>query len=335
MRSVKKHAIILFASLIIAFLLLPLTCEILGPQIKNLGASAGLIWRVKVDEKGIPVVDYGDLGEHRNPVTVANYALKYYEEYKLGNENAKQLFLNCAEFLANNLVDKGNYSVWEYNFPLSIYNLTPPWRSAMAQGLGIQVLAYAYTITGEKGYLEKAKKALNAFFVKVQDGGVTIKENEGWWYEEYADENGKTSRVLNGMIFALFGLYEYYKITGDVDAKLLFDKGVLSVKNHLHEYDANCWTYYDTLGNLASIDYHKIHVAQMLDLYNITRDEFFKNYYEKWSGYYNSFENRLIKFVKFPSRLEIGVFIVNFILSAAVFEIIAFALQMSNKSHNK
>ena len=125
----------------------------------------------------------------------------------------------------------------------------------MAQGLGVQVLILAYNLTGEKRYLESAKKALNAFYVEVSNGGVIIKEGDGWWYEEYADEEGKMPRVLNGMIYALLGIWEYYKITGDENAKYLFDRGITSLKNHLHEYDANCWTFYDALGNLASKKY--------------------------------------------------------------------------------
>lgn len=317
--KMRRHMTVLLVCLVIAFLLLPLTCELYGDK-------RGQI-TITTNEKGIPTVDYGNpIGKQINPVTVSLYALDYFEEYKKGDECSKQLFLNCADFLVNNLIDKGNYSVWEYNFPWKIYNMTPPWRSAMAQGLGIQVLAYAYNLTGERRYLESARRALNAFYVDVQEGGVTIKENGGCWYEEYADEGGKMSRVLNGHNFALLGIYEYYKITGDIDAKYLFDKGVASLKRHAHEYDANCWTYYDALGNLADEKYHNIHIKQMLELYNITGDELFKDYYEKWNSY-NSYFNRLIK----PSKLEIRVFVVNLFLIIILFETVIFLIRYKRR----
>ncbi|GIU72614.1 MAG: hypothetical protein KatS3mg003_2093 [Candidatus Nitrosocaldaceae archaeon] len=40
-------------------------------------------------------------------------------------------------------------------------------------------------------------------------------------------------------------------------------------------------TYYDILGN-PPLKYHEIHVRQLAELYNITKDKLFKEYYYKW-----------------------------------------------------
>lgn len=262
------------------------------------------LWNITTNESGIPTVDYGYvngvfIGKQLNPLTISQKAIYYESEYQKGNESCKQLFLNNANYLVENAVRHDNYTSWQYNFPWRPYGYTlwqynfpwpidgiaSPWVSAMAQGQGIVVLIHAYNMTGHKKYLNSADLALNSFYVEVKGGGVTYKDKNGWWYEEYVTGTHVQPRVLNGMIFSLFGIYEYYEFTGDQGAKILFHQGIISLKNSLYKYDAGNWTYYDVIGNRAPISYHKIHINQMLQLYKITKDPFFKEYYEKFQRY--------------------------------------------------
>lgn len=66
---------------------------------------------------------------------------------------------------------------------------------------------------------------------------------DGWWYEEYADPGGRNPRVLNGMIFALEGIYDFWLITGDDMARMIFEKGILALRAELPRYDAWGWSY--------------------------------------------------------------------------------------------
>ena len=285
------------------------------------------ITRIISDNSGVVIVDYGYvggiyIGKQRNPVTISQRAFVYEEGYRNGNESCKHLLLNCADWLVDNAVYHDNYTIWEYNFPWQKYNMTPPWRSGMAQGQGIQTLTKAYNLTGDERYLKVAGTSLNSFYIEVEEGGVTLKENNGWWYEEYADENGANPRVLNGMVFALLGIHEYYELTGDENAKYLFDKGIIALKDHLFDYDAGDWTYYDAFGNPASKGYHHIHVRQLSQLYDLTNDPIFKEYHNKWKNY-----NPLpffIRFIRQPSKLGIAIYVSNFLSLFILFEIIVF-----------
>lgn len=98
-----------------------------------------------------------------------------------------------------------------------------------------------------------------------------------------ADNVGaEESRVLNGMLFALIGVYEYYKYTDDADAKLIFDKGINNVKENLAKYDdGKGSSYYDIL-HTPPDKYHLIHVDLLNKLYDITGEEIFREYSEKW-----------------------------------------------------
>lgn len=155
----------------------------------------------------------------------------------------------------------------------------------MAQGQAIQALLKAYVVTNETKYLETSTLLLNAFFIDVQNGGVKLQSENGWWYEEYAHENGRESRALNGMIFALFGIHDYYLSTGDVNAKFLFDKGIDSLKQELQLYDFDGYSYYDRLQTPAGVKYHNIHVQQTQKLFEITQEEIFSEYHKKWQSF--------------------------------------------------
>src|SRR5207249_1427130 len=113
-------------------------------------------------------------GLQRNPVTIADVSIDFYDEYhKTGDPLAKQKFLNDANWLVQNAVVHNNYSIFEYKFPWHTYNLTSPWHSGMAQGLALRNLMRAHELTGNDVYLQAGNSIVNAFYVEVRDGGVT------------------------------------------------------------------------------------------------------------------------------------------------------------------
>jgi hypothetical protein len=250
---------------------------------------------IKLDYNGVPwvyyttIIDGKEVGFQRNPVTTALKANEFYDLYQVNNnERSKMYFLNNVNWLIDNAVAKENYSLLQYNFPLPIYSFKGPWFSAMANGLALQVLIKADEITQDLRYLKAAKSLLNAFFIEVQHGGITYKDSEHeWWYEEYAsnDKNAKISRVLNGMLFAVLGIYDYYKYTNDADAKLLFDKGVNSIKKEIVKYNNNGYSYYDLLGRNPGHKYHQIHVDLTKKLYDLTGETIFDKYSKLWKIY--------------------------------------------------
>jgi heparosan-N-sulfate-glucuronate 5-epimerase len=254
---------------------------------KTLRSSMDGFDSIFMDENGIPYVDYDKLspdylgiGIQRNPVTVVHAAMDFY------NAEDTKFFINNVDWLVRNAVPKDGFSTFEYTFDWPVYDLEQPWRSALANGGAVIPLVKAHQITGNAMYLYTAKQLLNSFLVEVEDSGVTYKDSdESWWYEEYVadNEDAKESRVLNGMLYALIAVYEYYKYTDDMDAKLIFDKGVNSVKENLAKYDnGKGYSYYDILGNPAN-NYHLAHVELLNKLYDITNEDIFREYSEKWS----------------------------------------------------
>lgn len=253
--------------------------------------------RVAYDELGIPMVDYhdyvnGSLGRQYNPAAVSLYALSDYNRFlETGKPKAERSFLNIADWLVKNLVDRGDFGVWYYDFKYASpgYVCDRPWVSGMAQGLGISVLVRAFALTGQGKYRKAAEKAAASFRVAVSDGGVRYTDSGGGvWYEEYACK--KSARVLNGIVFALIGLHEMWEALGDQKAKELFDAGVKTLKEHMGEFELNLPFFkssrYDNgLLVYAGDKYHYFHVEQMKWLHWATKDRLFGDYYERWVKY--------------------------------------------------
>lgn len=278
------------------------------------------------DSKGIPYVNYGhfdktDVGFQRSPVTIAQKAISDYYEYKrTGEVKYKDFLINNANWIIENAVHdtKGSLLILEYNFPWPVYNLTAPWRSAMAQAQAVEALMYAYDITHNTKYIGAARLLLNSFFVEVKDGGVTyksislpllsdndysnfshssMKENAtgmkggaGWWYELFAGNNNDAvvSRVLNGHMFTLLSLYKYYNYTHDEKAKYIFDQGIIALKDNLPRYDNENFSHYDILNTNPTFRYHYYHIKVLKQLYDITHEQIFLDYSKKWSDYFKS-----------------------------------------------
>jgi rhamnogalacturonyl hydrolase YesR len=247
---------------------------------------------ITVDQDGIVLVDYGMIdgvfvGQHRNPVITGSYAKGFYVDYlRTGNDTAKQFLINNADWYLDNITNKGNYSIYEYDFPYPPYNMPDDgWHDGLAQSRMINILVKTHNVTKDEKYLVGAESLLNSFFVEVKNGGVTYKtDDKGWWYEHYAHKDGLEPRVLNAHLMVLREIHLYYEYTNDPNAKYLFDRGVEAAKNDISYYDLNGFSYVDRLYRPAKVNYHQMHISYLESLYEISGESIFKVYSEKWEN---------------------------------------------------
>ena len=251
------------------------------------------------DDKGVIMVKYPS-HQHSvyNPLILAGEGLNYYTNYNnTGDIKSKEYFINTANWLVNNAKhNEGGYSLWANEFTWPWYNeLTPPYYSAYTQAMGIDVLARAYALSNNQTYLDEANKAFLALLVNYDYGGVTtIEDNNGdlLFFHELAKPGFQKTYILNGQTGALLHIWEYYKITHNPAAKLVFDKGINYLKQNLWKYDTGTWSRYDLkpigqTDNLASMDYQKIHIDHLKKLYDITGEPILKEYSDKFNKYCN------------------------------------------------
>ena len=235
-----------------------------------------------VEENGIPLTYYGEeLGFRLAYHNVALKAREYFYQYlRTGDEYYKKKALFLTDFLISRAESIDGAFIWRNPFPWKQYELKENWSGSLMQAGILKTLLLAYKTTGNKTYLSYADKALRAFDIEVYRGGLKIYREGRVWYPEYAKED--PPYVLNGFITTLLWLKEYYLETNSTLAKKLYEEGLESLKYFLPKYDAEGWSYYDAVGNLANKKYHKLHVELMLMLYKETGDKLFLKYYERW-----------------------------------------------------
>lgn len=239
---------------------------------------------------GLEIIDYGlerteFVGVQYNPVTIAQSALKHFEKFKITQDQDNlDKAINHVDWLKDNLVEnEQGVFVWLYRFDYPRYQLTAPWYSGMAQGLGIKSLTVAYEVTGRYEYFELASLAFGSFTKDIAEGGVRWHCEKGYWYEEYCSPQIQPPLTLNGFIFSLLGIKKYSLYSDDENVKYAFDSGVACLKTKLKEYDIlGLWSYHNSLGIGASRSYHALHVELLEELYDCTGESLFREYALKW-----------------------------------------------------
>jgi len=248
-----------------------------------------------IDENGVLLnkIPYTQKWDYY-PCDISLYALGNFEKFLDTNkEKYKNNFLKQANWLANNISIKGGFGVWEHHYILPYYDFNRiPWVHGMAQGLAISVLLRAYQLTDNKIYLETAQKAYGAFEKDIEEEGVRyIDENGNVWLEEYAIL--PPPHILNGFIFALFGIYDFYRITKSEKSLNLFNEGIKTLEKNLNLYDSGYWSLYNLIHKYpATKNYHELHIKQLRVLYKLTGKDIFNEYAKKWGDYVNKPVNK-------------------------------------------
>ncbi len=247
------------------------------------------------NEKGIPQLNYqGDIGIQYNPIAIAQWSLGNYNLWRKNNiEENYNKFIKGSEWLNNNLeLNEHNLYVWQHHFNW-VYkeNLIKPWYSGLAQGQGMSVLCRAYHTTGDSKYLDSIEKVYQSFLVDVKNGGVTFTDSKSdIWIEEYIMKDSPT-HILNGFIWGLWGIYDYWLLTKNKDVSKLFHRYVKTINNNINEYDIGYWSLYEIaklpIDMRASTFYHKLHIVQLKILFKMTNNTIFEDTANKWSGYLN------------------------------------------------
>jgi hypothetical protein len=245
-----------------------------------------------VDTTGVPFVYYApqngiSAGTRYNATIVANYAINYYNQFSQTNDSAFLVkFDNCIDWLLKNMTRKEHYALFQFDWQQPWYpSVKAPFTSGMTSGRAIEAFVLAYSLHNDSTYLDKSLQLLRGFYQPIQLGGFTYKEPQGWWYEEVADSNGNTPKIIDGHIYAIQGVQKLWEVTNNDSAKTVITKGLQALKNKLPEYDAgNGVIYYDADKKVADKKYQRILATQMLQLYNSTGDPVFQHYYKKWSA---------------------------------------------------
>lgn len=196
-----------------------------------------------LDSNFMPVMRV-DSTDYRNPVYMSNAAFYFYQLYQQTNEeHVRDRFLRNADWLKTNQ----NNGYYHYPFAwrhygetetggLSIVEFEPGWVSGMAQGQALAVLSLAYEMTRDSSYLKAASDVFETFRRNAGSNWIFALDDDGYyWLEQYPSAD--FCHVLNGSLFGLWGVWNYYVITGDNRALAIFKAGTRSVVDHIRSWN--------------------------------------------------------------------------------------------------
>ena len=247
------------------------------------------------DAAGIPQLDYhGHIGLQYNPIAIAQYALGNYHQWlRTGDPDRKTKFFQVADWLVSNLERNAHgLAVWNHHFDWEYRDmLKAPWYSALAQGQGISVLVRAHKESGDARYLDAARAAFVSFERPIADGGVAFTDESGdLWFEEYIVS--PPTHILNGFIWALWGVYDYALATEEGAVGELFSRGVRTLLHNVDRYDLGFWSLYEQSGTrlpmVASSFYHRLQIVQLRVMLRLTGEAKFAEVADRWEHYTRS-----------------------------------------------
>ena len=169
------------------------------------------------------------------------------------------------------------------------YGITKaPYISSLTQGVVTSVLLRAYQNSGQQKYLDAAQDTYRWIVAPVSQGG-TLDTHIGTWFEQLPTQvpGAESGHILNGHMSALLGIYDYYRVTGDANAKAMFDAGAAAIKANMAWYDVGYWSVYSHLNreDMITAHYAQLSAQELLALGRITGDQWFTDAGNRWAAY--------------------------------------------------
>ena len=160
-------------------------------------------------------------------------------------------------------------------------NLPAPWFSGMGQGELLEVTVRIFELTSDSAYLAFSDRVFASLEQLRETGSpwvTSLDQDQYYWIEEYPLERGM-DQTLNGFIAAVFGVYDYYRVTRSERARALYECCLTTLKAYLPEFRRPGQRSYYCLGHkvVATEGYHQFHCSQLHNLARITGDVFFED----------------------------------------------------------
>lgn len=230
-------------------------------------------------------------------IRIAQFALHRYDVWRAtGDTNARDDFFAQASYLRSAQEDGAVTGLYRFGFAWPKYGAPSGWTSAMAQGEAISVLLRAEAACPGSGFGEAALRAATPFAYDVRCGGVIVRDGRDVFFEEIAVQ--PAAHVLNGCIFALFGLWELAQRTQIVWMRELVNESFGTLGRWLPRYDTGWWSLYSLMRSahgrphVATLKYHAFHIAQLRVLAAMSQDRVFGETADRWTRYIERPESR-------------------------------------------
>ncbi|GAB94912.1 hypothetical protein BJY21_002076 [Kineosphaera limosa] len=229
------------------------------------------------DDAGVLVYERGGQ-THDHPVLQARHIPMWTASYRNGGGRE---YLDKAIAHGERLLTTGEHTrsalYFPYHFDFALHGddahpMHAPWYSAMAQGQALSAFVALYETTGQPRWREAADETFASFLRPRAEGRpwtVDVDDKGLLWFEEYAGPN--PDRAFNGHMFALFGVYDYWWLTGDPQARQVVLGGLEATRVRVRDIRVPGGTSRYCLTHRVSDDnYHRVHIGQLFTLHTLT-----------------------------------------------------------------
>lgn len=222
-----------------------------------------------------------------HPVAMAHKLYALIDVYhRTGDTALLQLAHKYVARLIQEAMTFDSAMYFPYNIDYKVHQrddalLTAPWFSGMAQGELLGVLVRMFNVTQDSTFLELSHEVFNSFLRLRNDSRpwTVFRDSCGcYWVEEYPTE--PPSMTLNGFMFAIFGLYDYFLLTTDSQAEMILKASLSTIKNYLPLFRRKGGiSLYNLHFRRFDVNYHRVHIDQLRDLARMTGDP----YFDQWA----------------------------------------------------
>ncbi|MGW1813271.1 D-glucuronyl C5-epimerase family protein [Streptomyces sp. NPDC002125] len=232
--------------------------------------------------------DGGAIG-HDHPVGQAQFGLGCIASYRTETDATRRaLFLTRARAQAERLIARHVEARGAWWFPYGFdfthavhtgVDYQAPWYSGMAQGevisLFVQLAELDAVSTEDRArYMAAAEGALASLLVhdEAEPWCVNVDRSGFVWIQEYPGATpGAGDYTYNGMIFAMFGLYDYVRATGSEVAADLYDACATMIARFVPLLRNQRWvSYYCQTHRIPAPTYHQHHINLFTQLHRQT-----------------------------------------------------------------
>lgn len=236
-------------------------------------------------------------GFHRF-IAMGQWGLGCYERYAAG-EGDEWLAgaVEAAQYLVE-AQDSGGEWPEPKDYPHT-FRMRGPWLSGMAQGHCASLLVRVHRETGSSSFARAARLGLRPLARPTAAGGVEASLDEGTFPEEYPTK--PPSFVLNGAIYAVWGVYDVWRGLDNSEAGETFEATVETLAANIDRWDLGYWSRYDLyphpgVTNIASASYHALHINQLRALHRIAPRSELSGAAARFEQYAASPANRALAF---------------------------------------
>jgi heparosan-N-sulfate-glucuronate 5-epimerase len=217
-----------------------------------------------------------------SPVTIAQLGLAAWQKLPEHSSWA-QVVTTTAYALADRMDAEGGLPA---TWPMAhTYRIDPPWLSALSQGEAASLFVRSAPLSDDLDFEEAARRAVRPL---LEPSPIVVETADGTVLQEYPTT--PPSHVLNGWIYALWGLYDVSHAgsppSTDV-AYRAFENGARTLARRLPLYDVlGGWSRYDLyphrLVHVASPYYHRLHIELLLAMERLAPGLGFAEHATRW-----------------------------------------------------